>query len=206
MSVAIRVELDARQLEAWAGQTVRAITSQLRSAVDKSARYARNKTIPVMQADSGVPKARFRAAVPTVRSSPLSGPISATWTVGKSANSIRDSGGGVSFVRGTPMRGSTFRVTGGGSAGLVLPRGFVINGRNGGRVVVTRQGPGKYNFKEVYAESPNTGMAQADGAPRKAWEAAAADSVGLLIAAGVSAAMAGQATPSGVSGLNGPTG
>ena len=190
--VDLTIDLDTRQFEAWASQTVKQMTRQLRSAVDKSARYARAQTIPVMAADSGVPVARFRAAVPTVRGS--SGvDLSAKWTIGKSANFIRGAGGSY----------STFAVTGGRSASLSLPRSFTL----GGRGVFVRRGPGKQNFKPVYAESPVTGMSQADGAPRKKWEEAGERSLSLLAAAAVQAALNGQASEPVVRGLmaSGPT-
>lgn len=198
---AVTVALDTRQLEAWAGQTTKKITKELRSAVDKSARYARNKTIPVMAKDSGVPASRFRAATPLVKGS-TAADLSATWTVGKSGNFIRGAGGAVLLpTQGHGVVGSTFAVTGGRSSSLNLSRSFSL----GGRGVFTRRGPGKLNFKPVYAESPNTGMAQADGAPRKAWQAAAEIATPLLIVAAVQAALDGASQAPTVAKLAGST-
>lgn len=180
-------ELDTRQLEAWAAQTTKEMTRQLRGAVDKSARYARAQTIPVMAKDSGVPAARFRAATPLVRGSSASD-LSAKWTVAKSAN----------FIRGAAGSYSTFAVTGGGSASLSLPKAFSL----GGKGVFVRRGPGKQNFKPVYAESPVTGMSQEDGAPRKKWEEAGEVSLSLLTAAAVQAALKGSSSEPRVPGLS----
>lgn len=182
----LAIELDARQFEAWAAQTTKQMTRQLRQAVDKSARYARAQTIPVMAKDSGVPAARFRAATPLVRGSSGSD-LAAKWTIAKSAN----------FIRGSAGSYSTFAVTGGGSASLSLPKAFTL----GGRGVFVRRGKGKSAFKPVYAESPVTGMSQEDGAPRKRWEEAGERSLSLLAAAAVQAALNGSGSEPRVPGL-----
>ena len=107
-------------------------------------------------------------------------------------------------ARGHGVVGSTFSVTGGGSAHLSLPKAFGIN-VNGGRAVFIRTGSGRSAIRAIYAESPNTGMAQADGAPRKAWEAAAEIAVPLLIVAAVQAALDGANEASTVAKLAGQT-
>ncbi|MGI3901098.1 MAG: hypothetical protein ACRYGP_17480 [Janthinobacterium lividum] len=195
-AVDIRVELDTRQLEAWAGQTTKAINSQLRSAVTRSARYSRAQAVKVMAKDANVPMARLRKAVPLVQAprSGSGGLIAATWTVGKSGNIIRSAGGAApAFTRGTPVEVSTFATTGGGSSALSLPKGFVIIGKGGNRLVVTRNGKGRSDFKAIYAADPRAMLGQEDGAARKAWQTAAETSLPLLLTAAVSAALAGSA-------------
>lgn len=188
----IALQLDTRQLEAWASQTVRQMTNALRSAVDRSARYARSETIPAIEADLNVPKARLRPAMPLVRASRSGGAIEADWDIGKSANTIRQAGM-VALAKGKrgTVQVSTFATTGGGSASLTLNRTFVIAGPKGGQVVMVRTGPGKKNIKAIYAGSPSTDMAQADSVPREVWTDAAERSVSLLTAAAVQNALNG---------------
>jgi len=154
----VLIRFDDRDLQKWGAAAVRLLQNNIRSAVDKAARRARADAIACMAADSLVPKARFARAVPPVKTTRLGSTI-ATWTIGKSANSIRGPGGReiTAIPRGTSVHARTFVLSGGGSANMMLARAFVIRS-NGGRAVMTRLGPGKRNIKAIYAESPHTGM------------------------------------------------
>jgi len=184
----VTIRFDDRDLQAWGKQAVKLVENSIRSAVDKAARRARADAIKVMSADSLVPRARFAKAVPPVRTT-RPGSMVATWTIGKSANSIRGPGGRVISVipRNTTAAASSYVLSGGGSSRMTLARAFVISAR-GGRVVMTRTGPGKRDIKPVYAESPHTGM-KGNRRPKVIWQQTAEAKLRELAPAAIQAAL-----------------
>lgn len=176
----------------------REVVNALRRSVDKTARAARKETIKTMSRDIGVPASKFRDAVPLVRPSTQAN-ISASWTISKKPIGALNVGTftpGMSWNRGS-YSGSTFRLTGGGSASLNLGKAFVLHA-NGGTALMIRQGS---KIKPIYIEMPNTGMSQSDGAPRKDWEKVANRELAANVGAEVQRALAGQVGPSpGVGG------
>ena len=166
--VSISTQLDTRQLVEQLEQASRQTVNALRRAVDRSARAARKDAIKTMAADIGVPKSQFAKSVPPVKGS-TQGDISAKWTVSKariSALKVGQFTPQLSELRGS-FSGSTFRLTGGGSSSLNIPKSFTMKAPNGATLLMVRNGK---DIKAVYAESPKTGMGQDDGAPRKTWE------------------------------------
>ena len=185
---AVLIRFDDRDLQRWGAAAVKLVENNVRSAIDKSARAARREAIKTMAADSLVPRARFARAVPLVRTT-RPGSLIATWTVGKSKNSIRGPGGReiTRIPRNTTVAASSYVLSGGGSSHMQLARAFVINA-NGGRVVMTRYGSGKRAIKPIYAESPHTGM-KGDRKPKVIWQQVAENAVRRNLSADVQAAL-----------------
>ena len=188
MSGGIRITLDDKALQSWGAAAVKLVENNIRSAVDKSARAARREAIATMAADSFVPRARFAKAVPLVRTT-RPGSLIASWTIGKSKNSIRGPGGReiTRIARGTTVQAASYVLSGGGSSSMTLARAFVINA-NGGRVVMTRTGSGKRAIKPIYAESPHTGM-KGDRKPKVIWQQTAESKLREFAPAAVQAAL-----------------
>lgn len=202
MGVGIEIRLDTHELTERMQFAARETMNALRRAVDRTARAARKEAIATMAADIGRPKSAFSKAVPPVKTTTQSS-LTATWTISKAKIGILGTGA-LTPIR-SPLQGSfsgsTFRLTGGGSAHLNVPKAFVIQA-NGGRVLMVRTGRGKKAIKAIYAESPNTGMAQDDGAPRKQWQKIAARELPAQAGSAMQAILDGQAvaTTSGDAG------
>ena len=146
-----------------------------------------------MSKDIGVPASKFRDATPLVKGSTQNS-LSAVWTIKKKAIGALNAGTfapGMSYNRGS-YSGSTFRLTGGGSASLNIPKAFVIEA-NGGRALMVRTGRGRKDFKPVYLEMPSTGMAQDKAAPRVDWTKAVDRLLGSTMATEIQLALDGVA-------------
>jgi hypothetical protein len=194
--VDLKVTMDTREFVERMDLSAREIINAMRRSVDKSARAARRDAIKTMARDIGVPVSKFRDAVPLVKASTQAS-ISASWTVKKKAISILNVGTFapvLSWNRGS-FDGSTFRLTGGGSSHLAIGKAFIVQA-NGGRVLMVRTGKEKNAFKPVYAETPSTGMAQDDGAPRKEWKRVADRELSATLGAEVQRALDGVTGPS----------
>jgi hypothetical protein len=164
---ALKVVFDASKLERWASElSARGFRNAIRRATDQAARSARKQTITVIANDIGISKSRIAAAVPKVVAS-KAGDLAARWTVSKLRIGILNTAGAtVSRLGG--LTASTHRLTGGGSVSLNVRKAFVIHA-NGGTFVAYRKGKSRLPIKGVYAEMPNTAMAQENAAARVTW-------------------------------------
>lgn len=188
----ISVKLDTHELVERMDLSAREIVNAMRRTVDRSARAARKDAIKTLSQDIGRPASEFRDAVPPVQGT-TQGNLSATWTIKRKKLGILKTGAFLpimSWNRGS-FKGSTFRLTGGGSASLDIPKAFIIEA-NGGRALMVRTGPGRKDFKAVYAEMPNTGMGQGDAAARKVWQDKAGSMMASELPAQVQKALDGQ--------------
>ncbi|WP_271565726.1 hypothetical protein [Bradyrhizobium sp. CCBAU 11386] len=70
------------------------------------------------------------------------------------------------------MTGSTYRLTGGGSASLNVRDAFLVSA-NGGTFIAIRRSKSRLPIKGVFAETPSTALGQDGAAARKAWDRAA---------------------------------
>jgi hypothetical protein len=164
----VNVTIDTKQLAQWASElSERGMRNAARRGIDQSARAARKATIPVIAADIGVAKSKIAAAVPKVITS-KAGDLSARWSIGKMRISIADVAG-ASITKGG-LTASTHRLTGGGSASLNIAKAFIVRMSNGARFVAFRKGKERLPIKGVYAEMPNTAMAQDRAAARVMWQ------------------------------------
>ena len=173
----VKVSLDAKQFVEQLEQAARQTMNALRRSVDRSARAARKSAIVSLASDIGVPKSQFAKAVPPVKGS-TQGNLSASWTVSKARISALKVGAFtpvMSELRGS-YAGSTFRLTGGGSSSLNVPKSFVMKAPNGATLLMVRHGK---DIKSVYAESPKTGMGQSDGGARACGERRERNASGL---------------------------
>ncbi|MCW2284900.1 hypothetical protein M2323_002746 [Rhodoblastus acidophilus] len=173
MAVEISVTLDAKEFIERMELAARETVNGLRRAVDKTARQARKQAIAKMAIDIGVAPSKFRDATPLVKPS-TQGNISASWTVNKAkigALNIGTFSPGPSWNRGS-FAGSTYRLTGGGSASLAIGKAFILEA-NGGRALMIRTGSGRKAVKAIYGETPATAMGQDGAAPRRSWKFAA---------------------------------
>ncbi len=192
----VKVSLDAKQFVEQLEQAARQTMNALRRSVDRSARAARKSAIVSLASDIRVPKSQFAKAVPPVKGS-TQGNLSASWTVSKARISALKVGAFtpvMSELRGS-YAGSTFRLTGGGSSSLNVPKSFVMKAPNGATLLMVRHGK---DIKSVYAESPKTGMGQSDGAPRRQWEKTAERELAANVAKEMQAALDGAALSPGV--------
>lgn len=195
MSAELHVQLDVKQFVDRLEFSAREAVNAMRRTVDKTARAARKEAVKTLAADIGVAPAKFRDAVPPVKATTQSN-LSASWTIKKRAIGILNVGTFapvLSDLRGS-FSGSTFRISGGGSSSLNIGKAFVIEA-NGGRALMVRTGPGRGEFKPVYAESPKTGMAQDGAAPRKTWQKTADRTLAPMMEAEIQKALDGQTGP-----------
>jgi Prophage minor tail protein Z (GPZ) len=163
----LEVKLDATKLEAWASElSARGIRNAIRRAVDKSATAARRLALEVIAKDIGVPKARIKDAVSKVRRTTQTN-LSASFTASKMRISMLATGASVSHPGG--LTGSTYRLTGGGSASLNVKEAFIVNA-NGGRFVAVRRSKSRLPIKGIFAETPSTALGQSGAAAQVAWE------------------------------------
>ncbi len=192
----IQVRLDTSQFEQRLEFASREGINAMRRAVDKAARSARRETIKTMAADIGRPASAFMKSTPLVKAS-TQGNLSASWTVTKAKLGILDTGKFtpiLSALRGS-FSGSTFRLSGGGSASLNLPKAFILYG-NGGRALMVRTGKGRAAIKAVYAEHPATGLGTEGDAPRVTWQKVAERELNANIGVELQRAFDGAAGPS----------
>ena len=181
---AINVRLDASQLIERMEFVTREAHNAIRQGLAKAARAARRDALDAFASDANVTSTRAKRAQPTVK---IDGLV-ASWSPSKSAAGL-GSTGGVSATREGGLLASTFVRTGGGSASLVARHGFIIRA-NGGTVAFNRTGfgPGTHRrvgLTKLYAENANAGLAQDDGAPRKAWQTSADQHVEADIGAAI---------------------
>ena len=144
-----------------------------------------------MARDINVSKSVFRKAVPPVKASTQT-TLAADWTIDKQRVLINQTNGSILPVRNVSgLQASTFALTGGGSASLNVPKAFTI--KVGGKTLVMhRVGKGRAAIRAIYAASPNTTMAQTDGAPRKVWERVAARELAVNLPIEVQQALDGR--------------
>jgi hypothetical protein len=150
----------------------------IRRAVDTAATAARKIALKTIAADIGTTTARIKDAVGKVKRTTQTN-LSASFTTTKQRIGIMNTSG-ASIAYGTGLTASTHRLTGGGSSSLNVGKAFVIHA-NGGTFVAFRRGKGRLPVKGIYAESPNTAMAQDDGAARIAWQKAAESELGTRL-------------------------
>lgn len=166
----LSVTVDATSLEKWAQElSVRGMRNAIRRAVDKSATAARKIAVEIIARDIGVPKARIKDAVSKVKRTTLTN-LSASFTASKMRINMLATGASVGRPGG--MSGSTYRLTGGGSASLNVPNAFLMSA-NGGTFIAIRRSKSRLPVKGVFAETPSTALGQDGAAARKAWDKAA---------------------------------
>lgn len=168
----LKVTIDGSKLEKWATElSARGMRNAIRRAVDKSATAARKIALDTIAKDIGVPKARIKDAVSKVKRTTLTN-LSASFTASKMRINMLATGATVSRQGG--MTGSTYRLTGGGSASLNIRDAFLVSA-NGGTFIAIRRSKSRLPIKGVFAETPSTALGQDGAAARKVW-AKAADS------------------------------
>src|SRR5437764_1145421 len=107
----------------------------IRRAVDKSATAARKVALDVIARDIAVPKARIKDAVSKVKRTTLTN-LSASFTASKMRINMLSTGAIVGRPGG--MRGSIYRLTGGGSSSLSIRDAFLVSS-NGGTFIAVRR-------------------------------------------------------------------
>jgi hypothetical protein len=166
--VEIQTSLDTRQFVAQLETAARQTVNALRRSVDRTARAARKEAIAKMSPDIGTPKRDFARGIGPVKASTQSN-ISASWTTTQSrtpALKVAEFTPVLSALRGSADV-STYRLTGGPSSHLNLPKAFIMRASNGAELLMVRKG-GKIH--PIYAASPKTLMGEDNAAPHKAWE------------------------------------
>lgn len=167
----LEVKVNTAQLEAWVTElSQRGMRNAIRRAVDQSATAARRVALDTVAKDIGVTKARIKDAVGKVRRTTQAS-LSASFTTVKRRIGIMNVAG-ASLSRGAGLSASTHRISGGGSASLNVQNAFLVKA-NGGTFVAIRRSRDRYPVKAIYAESPNTAMAQDGAAAQTAWRKAA---------------------------------
>jgi|GEM_PF-2795833 len=168
----LTVNVDASQLEQWAKElSARGMRNAIRRAVDQSATAARKVAMDVIAKDIGAPKARIKDGVSKVKRTTQTS-LRAEFTASKLRVGILNVSG-ASVSKGSGLHASTHRLTGGGSANLDVRKAFVVTTSAGGRFVAIRRGRERLPLKGIYAEMPNTAMAQDNSAAQTAWKKAA---------------------------------
>ncbi|QDM28401.1 hypothetical protein FNL56_21510 [Tardiphaga sp. vice304] len=195
----ITVKLDAVNFIKWATE-LSAYTVRLaaKSGLNKASRAARTAAIEMISLDEGVSSARAKRSISALSTASPSRLVT-TWTAAKAKVGIMNTSG-ATVRKGVGLRASTHRVTGGGSSHLNVEKAFLLRA-NGGVVVVVRKGKGRNALHGIYAENPNTAMAQAGGAARKVWEKVASVRLQNELTASVQAVLSG-GMPSSDSGSN----
>ncbi|MGY4325703.1 hypothetical protein ACVWWG_000117 [Bradyrhizobium sp. LB7.2] len=167
---ALKVTLDASRLEAWSRElSTRGIRNAIRRAIDKSATAARKTALDTIAKDIGVPNARIKEGVTKVKRTTQTS-LSASFTANKMRINMLATGASVGRPGG--MTGSTYRLTGGGSASLKVRDAFLVSA-NGGTFIAIRRSKSRLPMKGVFAETPSTALGQDGAAARKAWDKAA---------------------------------
>ena len=166
----LKVTIDGSKLEKWATElSTRGMRNAIRRAVDKSATAARKIALDIIAKDIGVPKARIKDGVTKVKRTTQTN-LSASFTANKMRINMLATGASVGRPGG--MTGSTYRLTGGGSASLNIPDAFLVSA-NGGTFIAIRRSKQRLPIKGVFAETPSTALGQDGAAARKAWDKAA---------------------------------
>ncbi|MCK1611036.1 MULTISPECIES: phage tail protein [unclassified Bradyrhizobium] len=166
----LKVTIDGSKLEKWATElSARGMRNAIRRAVDKSATAARKIALDIIAKDIGVPKARIKDGVTKVKRTTQTS-LSASFTANKMRINMLATGASVARPGG--MTGSTFRLTGGGSASLKVRDAFLVSA-NGGTFIAIRRSKSRLPIKGVFAETPSTALGQDGAAARKAWDKAA---------------------------------
>jgi hypothetical protein len=195
----ITVKLDAANFIKWATElSAYKFKLALKSGLNKASRAARTSAIEVIALDEGVSQARAKKSISALATASPSRLIT-TWTAAKQKIGIMNTSG-ATLRKGVGLRASTHRVTGGGSSHLNIEKAFLLRA-NGGVVVVIRKGKGRNALKGIYAENPNTAMAQPGGAARKVWEKVASGRLQNELTASVQAVLNG-GMPASDSGSN----
>ncbi|MGY4289174.1 hypothetical protein ACVWXO_008440, partial [Bradyrhizobium sp. LM2.7] len=164
------VTFDTTKLTSWANElSARGMRNAIRRAVDKSATAARKIALDIIAKDIGVPKARIKDGVTKVKRTTQTS-LSASFTANKMRINMLATGASVGRPGGTT--GSTYRLTGGGSASLKVRDAFLVSA-NGGTFIAIRRSKSRLPIKGVFAEIPSTALGQDGAAARKAWDKAA---------------------------------
>jgi hypothetical protein len=162
----LKVTVDGEKFTKWASElSERGIRNAIRRGIDKSATAARRTAIEVISQDIGVPKARIRDAVSKVRRTTQTN-LSASFKASKMRISMLATGASVTNPGG--LSGSTYRLTGGGSASLNVKEAFIVSS-NGGRFVAVRRSKSRLPIKGIFAETPSTALGQPGAAAQVAW-------------------------------------
>ena len=187
--VSISTQLDTRQLVEQLEQASRQTVNALRRSVDRTARAARKEAIAKMSPDIGSRSVTSLAALGRSRRR-----RNRTYRrVGQLRNPERSA---LKVAEFTPvlsaLRGSadvsTYRLTGGPSSHLNLPKAFIMRASNGAELLMVRKG-GKIH--PLYAASPKTLMGEDDAAPHKTWQTVAERELAANVASEMQKALDG---------------
>jgi hypothetical protein len=166
--VSITTTMDTRQFVEQLETASRQVVNALRRSVDRTARAARKEAVARMPPDIGTPKRDFARGIGPVKASTQSN-ISASWTTTQSrtpALKVAEFTPVLSALRGSADV-STYRLTGGPSSHLNLPKAFVMRASNGAELLMVRKG-GKIH--PIYAASPKTLMGEDNAVAHTTWE------------------------------------
>ena len=192
--MSITIKLDTKALEVWARDlSAYRMKLAIKSGLNKAARAARTSAIEVIALDEGVSQARAKKSISKLSTASPSN-LKATWSAGKQRIGILSTTG-AKFSKGSGLTAATHRITGGRSAAISQPKAFIINA-NGGRVLFIRRGKGKKNIKAIFAENPNTALAQENAAGRKVWQKTAETRLPQELNASLTAVLRGASPPS----------
>ena len=176
----IRIAIDTRELQKWAGTVVKKMPGALSNALRAAAREARSEFTKELAKDTNVPIALVKRGVSALVG-PSPGKLVATWTASSAFIGIGNTLGGDGkrmYTRpklrkalrgGSSLQFSTFKDTGGGSSHLQLRKAFIIN-VGGKQVVMLRTGKQRSSIRGVSAEMASTAANQPNSAPRLKWE------------------------------------
>lgn len=168
----LNVMLDTKQLESWASElSARGMRNAIRRAVDQSATAARRVALDTIAKDIGVTKSRIKSAVAKVKRTTQTS-LSASFTATKMRIGIMNVAG-ASVSKGSGLRASTYRLSGGGSASLNVQEAFLVHANGGTFVAIRRPGVSRLPIKGIYAEHPATALGQDGAAAQVAWRKAA---------------------------------
>lgn len=195
----IIIKIDTSSLLKWATElSSYKFALALKNGLNRASRAARTSAVEMIALDEGISQARAKQSISKLNTASPSRLVT-TWSASKQRIGILSTGG-ATFSKGSGLSAKTFRVTGGRSAALSIPKAFVIMA-NGGKVLVIRKGKGRKAIKGVFAEMPNTAMAQANGAARKIWGKTANVRLQQELTTSVQAVLNG-GSPPGDSGSN----
>lgn len=142
----------------------------LSGAVNTAARAARKYTVPVIKQDANLTESITKEIGRVQSASP--GNLTARIAFKAGRHSILRTGGAVfspklSWNRGS-LSASTHKLSGGGSAGLSIPKAFVMRGAGHGRfMVMVRTGKARTAIKAIYAASAKATMHDERQAPAR---------------------------------------
>jgi hypothetical protein len=190
----ISVKLDVSQLVQRLDVAAAEAIKGLRSAVDKAARTARREALKEAARDAGLSVREMSKGQPLVRASTQSN-LSASWSIVPVFTNMMRADTAV-YARGEGLHASIYKLTGGKSSALSVPKAFSFPVSNSDMPLVFRRilhGPGTHRkgIKSISGEMVRTAMSQEDGAARKVWKRVAERDLKALATVAVERALEG---------------